>query len=150
MQVNKTNYTVGTYNNSTKYNPCVLGDLLGDWREEVVLWEGNNLVINATSYATEYRIPHLMDDLNYRVQVVNQNCCYNQPPHLSVDPSVEYAGNPNCALQEDVAADYDSIDEIATPGHEGPDVIYNLQGMRIDRISSPGIYIVNGKKVRVM
>ncbi len=150
VQVNKTNYTVGTYNNSTKYNPCVLGDLLGDWRDEVVLWEGNNLVINATSYATEYRIPHLMDDLNYRVQVVNQNCCYNQPPHLSVDPSVEYAGNPNCALQEDVAADYDSIDEIATPGHEGPDVIYNLQGMRIDRISSPGIYIVNGKKVRVM
>lgn len=150
VQVNKGNYTIGKDNNDSKHNPCVLGDLLGDWREEIVLWQDDNLVINATSYATDYRIPHLMDDLNYRVQVVNQNCCYNQPPHLSVDPSVEYAGNPNCALQEDVTADYNSIDEIATPGHEGPDVIYNLQGMRIDRISSPGIYIVNGKKVRVM
>ena len=61
VQVNKTNYTVGTLNNYTKYNPCVLGDLLGDWREEIVLWErgtnGTFLVINATSYPTEYRIP---------------------------------------------------------------------------------------------
>lgn len=29
------------------------------------------------------------------------------------------------------------------------DVIYNLQGMRIDRISAPGIYIINGRKTHV-
>ena len=42
-----------------------------------------NLIINATNYETPYTVPHLMDDLNYRAQVINQNCCYNQPPHLS-------------------------------------------------------------------
>lgn len=89
MQVNGGNYTIGTLNNSSKYNPCVLGDLLGDWREEIVTWtqvDGvYNLIINATDYETPYTVPHLMDDLNYRAQVINQNCCYNQPPHLSYD-----------------------------------------------------------------
>ncbi|MCR4994497.1 MAG: hypothetical protein K6A32_03835, partial [Bacteroidales bacterium] len=89
LQVNGGNYTVGNLNNYTKYNPCVLGDVLGDWREEIVTWtqSGSNfqLIINATSYNTDYRIPHLMDDYAYRAQVINQNCAYNQPPHVSCD-----------------------------------------------------------------
>ncbi len=93
MKVNGGNYTIGNLNNSTKYNPCVLGDFLGDWREEIINWQSSgssySLVINATSYVTDYTLPHLMEDLNYRSQVVNQNCCYNQPPHLSFDPIVE-------------------------------------------------------------
>ena len=87
MQVNGGNYTIGNLNNGSKYNPCVLGDLLGDWREEIVTWTESNgaysLIINATNYETPYTVPHLMDDLNYRAQVINQNCCYNQPPHIS-------------------------------------------------------------------
>lgn len=87
VKVNGGNYTIGTLNNGTKRNPCVLGDLLGDWREEIVTWTNDNgtykLIINATDYETPYTVPHLMDDLNYRAQVINQNCCYNQPPHLS-------------------------------------------------------------------
>ena len=87
IQVNGGNYTIGNLNNGSKYNPCVLGDLLGDWREEIVTWQEvngvYNLIINATNYETPYTVPHLMDDLNYRAQVINQNCCYNQPPHLS-------------------------------------------------------------------
>ncbi len=89
MQVNGSNYTSGNLNNYTKYNPCVLGDLLGDWREEIVNWtqSGNNfqLVINATDYQTDYIVPHLMDNFAYRAQVINQNCAYNQPPHLNYD-----------------------------------------------------------------
>ncbi len=87
IQVNNTNYTVGTLNNDTKYNPCILADILGDWREEIVTWDEvdgvYNLIINATNYESDYTVPHLMDDLNYRAQVINQNCCYNQPAHLS-------------------------------------------------------------------
>ena len=90
MQVNGGNYTIGNLNNDSKHNPCVLGDLLGDWREEIVTWTQNGndfqLIINATDYQTNYTMPHLMDDFQYRAQVINQNCCYNQPPHVSYDP----------------------------------------------------------------
>lgn len=145
LKVNNTNYTVGKLNNSSKYNPCVLGDLLGDWREEIVLWEEGtcDLLINATSYTSDYRIPHLMDDLNYRVQVVNQNCCYNQPPHLSFDPAVVYAANPNVAAQDDVTG-IESITSDSESSDNSP--IYNLQGIKVDHATVPGIYISNGKK----
>ncbi len=86
IQVNGGNYTIGTLNNDTKYNPCILGDILGDWREEIVTWTEENgtyyLIINATNYESDYTVPHLMDDPNYRAQVIGQNVCYNQPPHL--------------------------------------------------------------------
>lgn len=94
MQVNGGNYTYGTLNNATKYNPCVLGDLFGDWREEIVNWQlsGSNyqLVINATDYQTDYCVPHLMDNYAYRSQVISQNCAYNQPPHLNYDLITQY------------------------------------------------------------
>lgn len=144
-KVNNGNYTIGTMNNGSKRNPCVMGDLLGDWREEILLVDSgtNNLIINATSYPSDYRIPHLMDDLNYRAQVINQNCCYNQPPHLSFDPAVKYAGNPNNADNTD------AVENIQGENVPGEDVIYNLQGIRLERISAPGLYIVNGEKVIV-
>ena len=93
QQVNGTWYTAGTLNNDSKNNPCVLGDLLGDWREEIVNWSqsGNDfqLVINATNYETPYIFPHLMDDYAYRAQVIAENSVYNQPPHVSYDPRTE-------------------------------------------------------------
>ncbi|MBQ7472180.1 MAG: hypothetical protein IJS97_07150 [Prevotella sp.] len=93
MQVNGGNYVYGNYNNDSKQNPCVSGDLLGDWREEIVTWQqsGDNyqLVINATDYETDYIFPHLMDDYAYRAQLISQNCAYNQPPHVSYDPRTE-------------------------------------------------------------
>ena len=146
-KVNGGNYVFGKLNNGSKFNPCVLGDLLGDWREEIVTWDESNnyLIINATSYPSDYRIPHLMDDLNYRVQVVNQNCCYNQPPHLSVDPSIFYAGNPNQAQQKNDTSAIDSLDA----DEDATEAIYTLEGIRIERITAPGLYIVGGKKVIV-
>lgn len=94
QQVNGAWYTAGNLNNGSKNNPCVLGDLLGDWREEIVNWSkddsGNyQLVINATNYETRYIFPHLMDDYAYRAQLIAQNSVYNQPPHVSYDPRTE-------------------------------------------------------------
>ena len=93
FKFNGGNYVWGSLNNGSKHNPCVLGDILGDWREEIVTWNDTDcsLYICATNYESDYRLPHLMDDLNYRAQVINQNCCYNQPPHLSYDPAHTYA-----------------------------------------------------------
>jgi hypothetical protein len=85
--VNGGNYTYGKTNNASKNNACLLGDVFGDWREEVICWSeggttGYQLVVNATNYQTDYIVPHLLDDIDYRAQIIAENCCYNQPPHL--------------------------------------------------------------------
>jgi rhamnogalacturonan endolyase len=70
-------------NNSTKATPVISGDILGDWREEVVWRNSDNtaLLLFTTPYTTSYRFPTLMHDTQYRVQVAGQNAGYNQPPH---------------------------------------------------------------------
>lgn len=70
------------WNNGTKANPCLSGDILGDWREEVVMRtaDNQNLRIYVTPYETEYRFPSFMTDPVYRVSVANENVAYNQPP----------------------------------------------------------------------
>ena len=71
--------------NTTKMTPCLTADILGDWREEVVLWDYQNpteLYIHTTTIETGYRMPTLMHDHTYRMGVCWQNTAYNQPPHL--------------------------------------------------------------------
>jgi len=72
-------------NNSTKATPVISADIFGDWREEVVWRTSDNtaLLLFTSPYATTYRIPTLMHDPQYRVQVAGQNMGYNQPPHPS-------------------------------------------------------------------
>lgn len=72
-------------NNDSKNNPCAQGDILGDWREELVMRSGDNkeLRIYTTTFPTEYRIPSLWYDHQYRQAMVWQVCGYNQPPHAS-------------------------------------------------------------------
>ena len=70
------------FNNGTKSNPCLSGDILGDWREEVVTRDRNSeeLRIYVTTIPTEYRINCLMQDIPYRLSVATENVGYNQPP----------------------------------------------------------------------
>ena len=72
-------------NNGTKSNPVLSGDILGDWREEVIWRASNNseLRIYTTTIPAENRIYTLMHDPQYREAIVWQNNCYNQPPHPS-------------------------------------------------------------------
>ncbi|XVV09849.1 RICIN domain-containing protein [Actinoplanes sp. CA-131856] len=72
-------------NNSTKQTPAVSGDLLGDWREEVVwrLSDSSALRIYSTPTVTDRRLTTLMHDSQYRVAIAWQNTAYNQPPHPS-------------------------------------------------------------------
>nr|WP_206425066.1 rhamnogalacturonan lyase [Halosimplex salinum] len=72
-------------NNWTKGNPCLSGDLLGDWREEVLLREPDSeaLRLYATPHETGHRIPTLLHDPQYRLALAWQNVAYNQPPHPS-------------------------------------------------------------------
>ena len=73
----------GESNNTTKANPCLTADILGDWREEIILRSNDNLFLNiyTTVDTTTHRIYTLMHDPQYRLAVAWQNGAYNQPPH---------------------------------------------------------------------
>ncbi|HPM12105.1 MAG TPA: hypothetical protein PK734_01295, partial [Bacteroidales bacterium] len=95
--INKFNYTTkGTdrlftvYNeggasdiNGTKSNPCLVADIWGDWREEVIFRANTNdaLLLFTTTYESAEMLYTLMHDPTYRVAVAWQNVGYNQPPH---------------------------------------------------------------------
>lgn len=69
--------------NSTKATPNFSGDILGDWREEVILHDGaSKLYIYTTTISTEHRMYTLAHDPIYRLGMSWQNTAYNQPPHL--------------------------------------------------------------------
>ncbi|MEW9669364.1 hypothetical protein [Ammoniphilus sp. 3BR4] len=76
----------GTFsNNSTKGNPALQADILGDWREEAI-WrteDSSSLRIFTTTDVTDHRIHTLMHDPVYRQGIAWQNVGYNQPPHTS-------------------------------------------------------------------
>lgn len=57
-------------------------DIIGDWREEIILRDEDGLVVFTTNLESPYRVPTLMHDHIYRMGVAWQNIAYNQPPHL--------------------------------------------------------------------
>jgi rhamnogalacturonan endolyase len=69
--------------NGTKATPVLCADILGDWREEVILRSTDNkeLRIYTTTLPTRHRLYTLMHDPHYRLSVAWQNVAYNQPPH---------------------------------------------------------------------
>ena len=72
-------------NNGTKGNPCLSGDILGDWREEVI-WASEDqteLRIYSTTIPAVDRRATWMNDRQYRLAIAWQNVAYNQPPHSS-------------------------------------------------------------------
>ena len=71
-------------NNDTKGTPCYQGDILGDWREEVITrTKENKIRIYTSTIPTDWRIPTLWSDHQYRQAMAWQMCGYNQPPHVS-------------------------------------------------------------------
>jgi rhamnogalacturonan endolyase len=72
-----------TSNNGTKSTPALSADILGDWREEVILRTRDNkaLRIYTTTIPAARRFYTLMHDPIYRLSVAWQNVAYNQPTH---------------------------------------------------------------------
>ncbi|VBB48016.1 conserved hypothetical protein [uncultured Paludibacter sp.] len=70
-------------NNSTKSTPCLDADIVGDWREEVMLRtsDNKNIRIYMTPNPTKYKFYTLLEDHIYRMSVAYQNVGYNQPTH---------------------------------------------------------------------
>jgi len=69
--------------NGTKSNPCLSGDIIGDWREEAVFKsaDNRNLLVFSSFFPTNYRFYTLMHDRQYRNNIATQLVAYNQPPH---------------------------------------------------------------------
>jgi len=77
--------------NSTKGNAGLVADILGDWREEIIVRHAGGATesehdhkvrIYTTGYETDYVIPTLLQNHAYRVGIAWQNVAYNQPANL--------------------------------------------------------------------
>ena len=88
--VNKWNWETGAEENifSTGARrggrgPNIMGDFLGDWREEMLMTapDGQSLRLYTTTIPTGHRIYTLMHDPQYRLSIAWQNVVYNKPPH---------------------------------------------------------------------
>jgi rhamnogalacturonan endolyase len=65
--------------------PNLMGDLLGDWREEILLTspDGRSLRLHTTTIPTDRRLYTLLHNPQYRLGIAWQNVVYNKPPHPS-------------------------------------------------------------------
>jgi rhamnogalacturonan endolyase len=70
-----------SWNNGTKSTPCLQGDIVGDWREEVLLRTSDNTALRlyVSTIPTEYRFYTFLEDPAYRISIATQNVAYNQP-----------------------------------------------------------------------
>ena len=87
--------------NTTKATPNLQADLFGDWREEVILHDSStesDLIIFTTTIPTEYKVPCLMTDRQYREAIAWQNVAYNQPPHLSYNLEAKFDTRPRVSI----------------------------------------------------
>ena len=72
-------------NNWSKNNPGAQADIMGDWREEIVLRTADDryLRVYVSPHPTTYSLYTLWHDHQYRQAMVWQPLGYNQPPHVS-------------------------------------------------------------------
>jgi hypothetical protein len=72
-------------NNGTKGNPSLVADILGDWREEMLVRtvDSSALRIYLSTEVTGHKLYTLMHDPQYRAEVARQQTTYNQPSYTS-------------------------------------------------------------------
>ena len=145
------------FNNSTKSNPGWYGDMLGDWREEVICPSSDKLTdikIFSTWYPTEHRIPWLMTDHTYYMQAIHENVGYNQPTNVGYYLGSDYANDAEiwAAAKAADKARESIFTGISTVSTSTPATVrkgvYNLSGQKVEK-PTHGLYIIDGRKVYV-
>ncbi|GAB3429397.1 hypothetical protein GCM10027436_01270 [Actinophytocola sediminis] len=70
-------------NNHTKGNPSLVADILGDWREELVVRTEDSTAVRIylSTEVTDRKMYTLMHDQQYRAEVARQQTVYNQPSY---------------------------------------------------------------------
>lgn len=128
--------------NYTKATPCLQADILGDWREELIMWnkkDSSEIMIFTTWTPTAYAVPTLMHDHVYRMGVAWQNTAYNQPPHLGYYLPDYIAGKLDTGIfgiREDKETKWSDENW------------YTLEGLKLNsRPARRGVYINKGKTI---
>ncbi|MGF0115508.1 rhamnogalacturonan lyase [Promicromonospora sp. Marseille-Q5078] len=70
-------------NNSTKGNPSLVADVLGDWREEVLVRTADSSALRlfTPTEVSDIAMYTLLHDPQYRAEVARQQTAYNQPSY---------------------------------------------------------------------
>ncbi len=90
-----------TSNNGTKGCACLIADIFGDWREELIVRkvDGSAIRIYSNTDVTDHKLYTLMHNPQYRAQLTAQQSAYNQPSYpdfyLATDTDWEYVWVPN-------------------------------------------------------
>lgn len=153
-------------NNGSKATPCLIADIFGDWREEIIWrkYDNTELVLFSTSKYTDQRIYTLMHDPLYRTSIAWQNVGYNQPAHtgfyLGVGMEIPATPNIYMAGADVLSTDQDSIDNsdliklfpnptsniINIKGvDKGVIQVYNILGKQILKINASKFKSINLK-----
>ena len=146
-----------TFINGTKSNPSWYGDLVGDWREEVILPDQSrvqDLKIFSTWYPTTHKFPWLMADHTYWLSALNENIGYNQPTNLGYYLGTDLKSDAEAWEQGGFTSGIVSLTSDPSPKGEGS-AVYDLSGRKVmstlphsctPTLLKKGIYIQNGKK----
>ncbi len=144
-----------TFINGTKSNPSWYGDLVGDWREEVILPDATRLTdikIFSTWYPSTHKFPWLMTDHCYWMSCLNENIGYNQPTHTGYYLGSDLKSDADAwkeaakVQNKHIPTGIQLIDNSHNSLENETDVVYDLSGRRVLQ-PTRGLYIRNGRKV---
>ena len=141
--------------NDTKGNPSWFGDLVGDWREEIIVPDATkyaDIKIFSTWYPTTHKFPWLMTDHCYWMSALNQNIGYNQPTNLGYylgsDLTSDAIAWEEAAKVQNKEIATDIVTVIPEKQVRNDNSYYNMMGQKV---SNPhgGIFIHKGKKIMI-
>jgi hypothetical protein len=127
-------------NNGTKGNPSLVADVLGDWREELLVrtTDSSALRIFTSTEVTTHKLTTLMHDAQYRADVARQQTAYNQPSYTGyyLASDMDFANVP--VLTAGVTPGEPTFKDRPGTAHDEVQVPTNIAGVA---------YYVNGEQV---
>lgn len=124
----------------TSGNPPLVADILGDWREELLIHTADSTAmrIYSTTEVTTHKLTTLMHDKQYRAEIARQNTVYNYPVQVGF------------YLASDM--DWANVPLLTTPVTPKAVRLVDLPGRLLDLVVVPRSadvdYYLNGEKLR--
>lgn len=146
-------YPVTTIND-TKKNPMFYGDILGDWREEIIMphyhatdkagkfacADSKEIMIFSTWYPSDYGRPYLMSDDVYFKGAKHEQLGYNTPLHMGTYFTSD-SPTSSCASVEMRSACHLTVADGVMTFTEAPAFvrITTLEGCTVINLDNPGV-----------